>query len=304
MREDKKTLPLQSAVPGGTIMKSPFSLRLFLTATVMICVLSGCAAVDQIKAGMDEYSAESAYTERDYQRAADSYRKAAENGSGYGMYMLGSMYADGQGVSRDKKEAVRWMERAAEKGYPAANFTMGLWRINGEQGLKTNRQQAITDFKRAADGEDSVAMFFLGTLYARGIGVNVDMDEALRWFKTAKANGFPVDDRLLSKSSMQIYLKKPRTRAPESHQQAVDYKRMEVIRPAPENTKKDVMDPKQLTRGIQQSLTKLGYNPGPLDGILGSKTRTAIQAFQIKKGMNADGLASEELLAELKKQLL
>lgn len=41
---------------------------------------------------------------------------------------------------------------------------------------------------------------------------------------------------------------------------------------------------------LQQSLTKLGYNPGPIDGIFGSKTGTAVNLFQKDKGLVVDGI--------------
>ena len=36
----------------------------------------------------------------------------------------------------------------------------------------------------------------------------------------------------------------------------------------------------ELTAETQTLLTQLGYNPGPVDGIFGSKTKSSIQAFQ------------------------
>ncbi|MCJ7689371.1 MAG: peptidoglycan-binding protein, partial [Clostridiaceae bacterium] len=40
---------------------------------------------------------------------------------------------------------------------------------------------------------------------------------------------------------------------------------------------------------LQQSLTKLGYKPGPIDGIFGSLTEIAVRLFQIAKGLIVDG---------------
>jgi len=41
---------------------------------------------------------------------------------------------------------------------------------------------------------------------------------------------------------------------------------------------------------LQQSLTKLGYNLGPIDGIFGSATETAVRSFQKAKGLVVDGI--------------
>jgi localization factor PodJL len=40
----------------------------------------------------------------------------------------------------------------------------------------------------------------------------------------------------------------------------------------------------------------LGYNPGPADGLMGSKTRNAIKAFQKDTNLPVDGQISDELM--------
>jgi len=40
---------------------------------------------------------------------------------------------------------------------------------------------------------------------------------------------------------------------------------------------------------IQQTLKAAGYDPGDLDGKMGSKTRKAVRAFQKANGLNPDG---------------
>ena len=50
---------------------------------------------------------------------------------------------------------------------------------------------------------------------------------------------------------------------------------------------------------MQSRLVGLGYDPGPLDGVLGSRTRAAILAFRTDRGGPSDGTVGEALLAEL-----
>ena len=54
---------------------------------------------------------------------------------------------------------------------------------------------------------------------------------------------------------------------------------------------------------LQQSLTKLGYNPGPIDGIFGSKTDTAVRSFQKSKGLVVDGIVGPVTWAAIDKAL-
>lgn len=47
---------------------------------------------------------------------------------------------------------------------------------------------------------------------------------------------------------------------------------------------------------LQIFLRQLGFNPGPLDGLLGPKTRAAIRAFQKRNGLVVDGQISTALV--------
>ena len=56
---------------------------------------------------------------------------------------------------------------------------------------------------------------------------------------------------------------------------------------------------RDLVRAVQEGLAALGYDPGPIDGVAGPKTRAAIGDFQIAAGLAPDGVASPVLLARL-----
>ena len=43
------------------------------------------------------------------------------------------------------------------------------------------------------------------------------------------------------------------------------------------------------TREIQRALKMAGFDPGPMDGQMGQKTRTAIRDFQTAQGLEPDG---------------
>jgi lytic murein transglycosylase len=54
------------------------------------------------------------------------------------------------------------------------------------------------------------------------------------------------------------------------------------------------------TRELQQMLIKLGYDVGGADGKLGTSTRTAIRAVQVKLGLPADSYPTPELLQRMR----
>jgi TPR repeat protein len=47
-------------------------------------------------------------------------RSAADHGDASAQVRIGRMYEDGQGVRRDRREALRWYRMAADQGNPAA----------------------------------------------------------------------------------------------------------------------------------------------------------------------------------------
>lgn len=52
--------------------------------------------------------------------------------------------------------------------------------------------------------------------------------------------------------------------------------------------------------GVQSRLEALGYDCGALDGIIGPKTKGAVQKFQTDRGLEADGIVSPEIQDLLK----
>ena len=55
---------------------------------------------------------------------------------------------------------------------------------------------------------------------------------------------------------------------------------------------KDVM-------AMQQALRDKGHNPGPIDGIMGPRTRSALMSYQRKEGMTPTGRWNDETAAKL-----
>jgi membrane-bound lytic murein transglycosylase B len=59
--------------------------------------------------------------------------------------------------------------------------------------------------------------------------------------------------------------------------------------------------PEQLA--LQTDLQKLGFDPGPLDGVLGHQGRAALRVWQKSRGLVADGFATEGLLQQMEREL-
>jgi membrane-bound lytic murein transglycosylase B len=59
--------------------------------------------------------------------------------------------------------------------------------------------------------------------------------------------------------------------------------------------------PEQLA--MQNDLSRLGFDPGPANGILGRQGRAALRAWQKSRGLIPDGFATETLLEQIEREL-
>lgn len=58
----------------------------------------------------------------------------------------------------------------------------------------------------------------------------------------------------------------------------------------------------ELVRSIQSDLTELAYETGPVDGLVGPRTRGAIRQYQQDHGLLSDGRATKELALHIQQQ--
>lgn len=52
---------------------------------------------------------------------------------------------------------------------------------------------------------------------------------------------------------------------------------------------------------VQRALSKAGFDPGPIDGRAGKKTKSAVKAFQRQNNLKADGIVGEKTWTLLNK---
>ena len=57
---------------------------------------------------------------KDYAKAMEWYRKAADQGNMYGEFNIGLLYEFGYGVTKNLDEAAKWYRRAANQGMERA----------------------------------------------------------------------------------------------------------------------------------------------------------------------------------------
>ncbi|MCR5445605.1 MAG: sel1 repeat family protein [Bacteroidales bacterium] len=80
------------------------------------------------------------------------YQEAADRGSSFGMRLVAYCYAQGIYVDEDMKQAVEWFTRAAEAGDAHSAFILGQLYAIGEGGVKKSKKTARRWLTIAAEG--------------------------------------------------------------------------------------------------------------------------------------------------------
>ena len=133
--------------------------------------------------------------EKDYEKAAIWYRKAAEQGYDTAQSLLGNCYYCGHGVSQNYEEAVMWYKKAAEQGEAGGQNGLGDCYYYGH-GVNQNYEEAVMWYKKAAEQDRGysagLAQIKLGECYYYGHGVSQNYEEAVMWYKKTAKRRFPL----------------------------------------------------------------------------------------------------------------
>jgi len=139
----------------------------------------------------------------------ESTKARAEAGDASAQRMLGRMYRDGDGVSLDDLESLRWFKLAAEQGDVSAQLALGQMYDIGLS-VEEDDQEAVNWYRAAAAQGNSRAQYLLGIKNESGNGTTQNYLEAYIWLSVSAAQGeeFAAETRdrvgvLLSKKSLE-----------------------------------------------------------------------------------------------------
>ncbi len=116
-----------------------------------------------------------------------SLKVLAEKGDARAQYNLGAMYARGEGMPEDNKEAVKWWRNAAKQGNATSQFNLGVRYAFGK-GVERDAKEAVRWYRKAAVQGHADAQNNLGLMYDNGEGVLEDDVTAYAWYNIAAAN--------------------------------------------------------------------------------------------------------------------
>lgn len=232
---------------------------------------------------------------------------AAERGHGPAAYEVSEAYGAGRGVGQDAAAAAQWMDTAAGRGEPRAQYALGAAYYNGT-GVGQDYASAAVYLGQAAEQGHADAQFLLAECYANGRGVTKNLSWAARWYGKAAEQGhaegafsygvvhaaglglpvsLPLGYAWLDIASQRGHTKAGEVRAAIANKMTpqeieAGKRRAAAFAPATEAAFAD----RPTVMYVQQSLNQLGFNAGTVDGLMGPRTRSAIQAYLASLGEN------------------
>jgi TPR repeat protein len=129
------------------------------------------------------------YREENNIAAVEWTRKAADQGFAAAQYTLGVMYRKGWGVAESPSLVLEWWRKAAMQGCAAAQYSLGMRYREGDFGLEKNYRLAVEWHRKAAEQGLAASQSVLGALYSKGNGVEQSYTFALDWYRKAAAQG-------------------------------------------------------------------------------------------------------------------
>jgi TPR repeat protein len=113
------------------------------------------------------------------------------SGNAAAMMYAGLAFLNGlRGVGESPVAAMEWFSKAADRGDPGAMYGLGLIHYKG-MGVKKDEAEALRWFRKAADLELPQAMTTVGAFYEQGRQVGQDNAAALNWYNKAAERGDP-----------------------------------------------------------------------------------------------------------------
>ena len=125
----------------------------------------------------------------DHAAAAALLAQSSKAGNPIASLRLAMMYGTGDGVPHDLHQAFAYYRAAAEAGEPAAQHELAGYYEYGDGVVQDNWDEAAKWERASAQQGWVKGEFGLGRDYEDGIGVPLNLDQAIAWYDKAAAQG-------------------------------------------------------------------------------------------------------------------
>ncbi len=253
--------------------------------------------------------------ERDFAEAADWYRKAADQRLAPAQYRLGTLYERGNGMAKDIAMARKWYAEAAAASNVKAMHNLAVIHANNTNN-DAQFDKAAKWFQAAAEYGLKDSLYNLAVLYERGLGVEQSTKSAYFWYGIAARHGDADGKAKMAtlasfltasqKSETDARIAKWAPKKPDAKGNfvAISDPAWQVAvnapaAPAESDTSLALLSQKELVLKAQKLLSGMGYDVGPVDGVMGSRTANAVRLFQLQTGAPVNGNVDADLVKRL-----
>ena len=115
------------------------------------------------------------------------YQHAVELGSAQGACNLGLLYYQSTEAEKLADEILQLIQTAAVADIPAAKGLLGKFQLEGWH-MEKNIEEGFLNLQKGANS-GTMLQFKMGECYEYGIGVEKNLDEAIRWYQIAAQQG-------------------------------------------------------------------------------------------------------------------
>lgn len=126
---------------------------------------------------------------KDKIQALTWHLKAAAQGEVGSEAALAEIYQFGNGVPENRATAAKWRRIAADHGDAHSQLMMGVFSRNGYGGVEKDLAKSFEWTNKAAEQGDVDAQATLGLMHIAGMGTSQDIVQGMKWLTIAKANG-------------------------------------------------------------------------------------------------------------------
>lgn len=219
-------------------------------------------------------------------------------------YRLAKLYETGTGVDKNTEMAKDLTERAARSGNRIAMHDLAIYYAYGNGGVDVDMGTAAGWFEKAAERGVVDSQFNLAILFENGQGVRPSPADAYFWYSIAASQGDQTaSSRLTALDGIMApaEIDAAKTRAENFTPVAINQAANGIFKNLPwnkDNERRAEQRRAQVTQ-VQNLLNDLGFEVGVADGIMGRKTRQAINSFERVNGMTETGQITDSLIDKL-----
>jgi len=161
--------------------------NIFLTFILIFTLSNTLQAEDNLQS--EYFKGVKFHQNGNYQSAYKVIKPLAQKGYVHAQALLGMMYDNGDGISRNQTKAISWYKKAAAQDSIEAQYNLGeMYRLGN--GVRKNLPVAFQFHLDAANQGDADSQYVIGVMYYMGDGTKQSYAGAVKWFSQARYQGY------------------------------------------------------------------------------------------------------------------